>query len=661
MSGCSLIKSTDLLPFFLLRQAELLGCHLELSIDLITKHPQSIHMNSLQLNTYWYFFTYHISSFRNTPSLSHHHFISHHGLILLLILWMMPFDIIAQCGIEPGHEDALRSIGCRNWDNYGITDQMSSQTPIKTIQVSLHFFMDDNENGNFDNGNYVKGVINDANRLLANLLPMTTPTNSPYYRDARIRIKVMAAYTYDNTDMWQKSDYNVRRNGQDLYNFVMNQRKVIHKHNSIHLLFPGKSYRGSGNYPIGGQASGFGDKDWSIISNIYHQYQNNSDKNFVFSSTRGIILHELGHNLGLRHPFDDNSEPCNDTPRGYKESGRNIMDYTSNKTAFTRCQISEMHWHILHDRGDLQDVVIENVPGALPNPAISGYSCIPVNGTSYALSNYQWGTEIKWSISPSNRTDKSSFCGFPFNVHPRSTGTATLSATSDWGTYGRRISRKNINVNVDIKGTVSYSGGSKTIQSTNYIPKSPMTANISATGVSSFSWTKTSGSGSYFVSNAGKRNQMNISSNRFLSFIVRSNTSSCPITKNIAFINTGSSFTLFPNPSKEKLSIKAGDTFSVELPKEDLDSSDPKRIEEENDTSSSNLNQLITLHPTIEQIHIYDLSGHLVYSQSVDGNDQGMTLNVGSLKAGYYMIEITNGDPQLPANERKSQFKWIKE
>jgi len=167
----------------------------------------------------------------------------------------------------------------------------------------------------------------------------------------------------------------------------MGQASVQNKATSIHLLFPGEPQTNpQGVIKEGGRASGIGDNRWSMFSNIFDIHQADP----VNFWPRGLILHELGHNLGLRHPFQ--GDECPDTPPGNQNTGRNIMDETTNKTALTRCQISEMHWHILHDEGDLRDVLSQTI--SPNNPSISGNTCVPSTGSPYTLSNYQWGTEV---------------------------------------------------------------------------------------------------------------------------------------------------------------------------------------------------------------------------------------------------------------------------
>ena len=68
----------------------------------------------------------------------------------------------------------------------------------------------------------------------------------------------------------------------------------------------------------------------------------------------GLLMHELGHVLGLRHSWNNN-DGCEDTPRHancWSNTGEspcdqiesnNFMDYNTHQSALTPCQIKKMH------------------------------------------------------------------------------------------------------------------------------------------------------------------------------------------------------------------------------------------------------------------------------------------------------------------------------
>jgi hypothetical protein len=69
---------------------------------------------------------------------------------------------------------------------------------------------------------------------------------------------------------------------------------------------------------------------------------------------RGIINHEIGHVLGLRHTWNAN-DGCDDTPKNINcwnntqpppcdtAASNNLMDYNANQSAWTPCQLGKIH------------------------------------------------------------------------------------------------------------------------------------------------------------------------------------------------------------------------------------------------------------------------------------------------------------------------------
>jgi len=106
-----------------------------------------------------------------------------------------------ECGTPHASGAATLSVGCNDWDDYGITNAMTSNTPIKTIRVTIHIFQKNDGSGNFANANWVSGAVNDCNNIWGDLDPMTTPTNSPYYQDSRVRVQIVGTYVWRNTTM----------------------------------------------------------------------------------------------------------------------------------------------------------------------------------------------------------------------------------------------------------------------------------------------------------------------------------------------------------------------------------------------------------------------------------------------------------------------------
>lgn len=546
---------------------------------------------------------------------------------------------------------------CEDWDDYqNIT---VSNTPIKTIRVTIHVFQKTDGTGNFapynSGGNptddwwWLKGLVEDASATFGSLPQMNMPTNSPYITDSRIRFTVAQIMVWTNDNLWDKSDYRSSdTDGNTLYNHIITQSGVNFKHNSIHFLLPGETYTyqqgGATITPGGGRASGFGDKKWMMLSNVFHFHMQNPSTYWPV----GLVRHEFGHNLGLFHTWAGNDN-CDDTPRnpcnlannpqGFEqcwnlnspsgsccdqitEVSNNVMDYNASQGALTQCQIERMHWHLLGNKGNVKDVVVETITAS--NPTISGPNCLPLNGGIYKVSNYQLGTEVEWSVSPSSKVVTALGCGNEVTIVPASgaTGTATITFTVYWGTLGTRTASMTFNIGNNIEGNITYSGGSQIMQTVNFVPATNMTVNVNAPGSNSFTWTKTSGSGTFFTSNAGATLSLTLPSSGSISFNVTTNSSCGMIQRTVTFISSTGFFSIYPNPTSDYLYIEAAEDYEVDY------------------TDENGVLQQLQIKPSIEKLNIYDNEGNLVRKQVLNSRAKSASVNLNGLKSGTYLVEV---------------------
>ncbi len=151
----------------------------------------------------------------------------------------------------------------------------------------------------------------------------------------------------------------------------MTQPSVLYKGNSVHILLPGLPKANQG-----GEASGQGNKNWTMMNNVYSLYLSNP-----LSNSQGLLMHELCHNLGLHHPCAGVgcAETPSSTPPGYGNCSppcdpalytcsNNIMDYNPLRTGLARCQVMRMHETLLgfypgeNIRDCVRDVITPKTP-----------------------------------------------------------------------------------------------------------------------------------------------------------------------------------------------------------------------------------------------------------------------------------------------------------
>jgi|GEM_PF-2666190 len=253
--------------------------------------------------------------------------------LFFIFLFVLQFSFAQhQCSMEESHGNMK--------GNPPTCDINVNQTSVKTIRVTVHVFQKNNGTGNIPNNttgkNWIKNVISSASSQMGNLQPMNLNTNSPYIKDSKIRFKLMNTYYWKNTTMWAKAK-NTNTNGKALYNYIKS-KGVSYKYNSIHIFIPGDD---PGTTKLGGIACGFGCDDWTMLQNVYRRYVQNKPW-----EVRGLVKHELGHNLSLYHTWYNDGladTPSNSNCWNGSSCSNNVMDYNACQCALTLDQVSKMH------------------------------------------------------------------------------------------------------------------------------------------------------------------------------------------------------------------------------------------------------------------------------------------------------------------------------
>ncbi len=218
---------------------------------------------------------------------------------------------------------------------------------------------------------------------------------------------------------------------------------------------------------------------------------------------------------------------------------------------------------------------------------------------------------------------------------------------------------------VSISGSFSRQIGDQTssisiqpLEPMNYVMSNQIDVNVSNPGISSFSWTKTAGSGSWSTYNSGAGNNINITPSSSISFLIYPGIPVCPISRQVTFIPTTEFFSVFPNPVESELTVTSTSAYEIEYPKPLSTSQAPPNGTEKTTHSDT---QALALDPSIEQVKLYDIEGNTLKKLRPNRKSKEEKLNVSELRPGTYIVELLNGDLNIPKKARTLTTKIVKQ
>lgn len=273
------------------------------------------------------------------------------------------------------------SANCGSIHDYSVYP-IDTHTPIKYVRISFNIFQRTNGTGSFSASDaiiksYFQEMIDSANYRLAHIQPIVcTPTcnppiTSPHVIDSRIRLVYNNTYIYKDDNLYNYTllpDTLDRIVADSIYYNVIQQRpdlSTIDKLNTLHIIMvPG------GLSCCGGQASGYGSKEWVHLRGYDYAFNYSGSEPAAIQGSIGHFLHEVCHSFGLWHNFQGGGygNECTIIRDGIADAGcpttgtsNNYMDYTIPRAALSEDQIAKMHYSLMGNEGcSIIDDVIED-------------------------------------------------------------------------------------------------------------------------------------------------------------------------------------------------------------------------------------------------------------------------------------------------------------
>ena len=256
---------------------------------------------------------------------------------------------------------ASNSMGCAHESVYSSTNNAdyvpSSPMDIKTINLNINIMQRADGSGNFDQSNanhmaFLNSIESSLNHYASNLdVPVVGGVYGlgDHIPDSHLRFNVNGIH-------FHQDDLGYTNNGSPSGPYCF-QNYAVNPERSLNLFFYGNTGGGFGGYGQGffGECS-----NYVIMGNFFASYQGS----YVDPSTglptgnpwitMPLILHEIGHCMGLRHSWVSNgqfpdkpvetSSACSfGSPLSDPNCGNNIMGYSSDKSYFSPQQVGHIH------------------------------------------------------------------------------------------------------------------------------------------------------------------------------------------------------------------------------------------------------------------------------------------------------------------------------
>lgn len=174
---------------------------------------------------------------------------------------------------------------------------------VKTIYLAIHIWQKDDGTGNFSESDFIYErmyeLIGWVNHILAVVrAPVRPVPGVEYLDDSHIRLELKGVLFHRNSELYQVGCHDGLKLNRAVYEDYPDFRRFLNLH------FTKGSCRGASgyaNYPSASQL----ENDSFVVSFIKDW---EDETTYPFWGFQMHLIHELGHNLDLRHPY--NSEYC---------------------------------------------------------------------------------------------------------------------------------------------------------------------------------------------------------------------------------------------------------------------------------------------------------------------------------------------------------------
>ncbi|MBK8506145.1 MAG: hypothetical protein IPL46_30475 [Saprospiraceae bacterium] len=546
--------------------------------------------------------------------------------LLAIGIYFLVYEVnyAQNCGNTESYA-ASRSSACDSWEDYEPSSH--NNTPIKTIRITFHIFRDGSQG--LQNNSSTRAFIDDIVSLINYFWYSTQVYNgsatTTYYQDCRLRVQNVNKYFWNDAGGWMYQHTSTSHKNY-VWNYIQDQSIVAYKTTSLHIV--------SGNYnnSLAGWAPAVAGGNDQIIfapdfDDKYIDWLNGDPDGA--GSLAALLRHEIGHTLNLFHPDEDYG--CSDYDHELYGTN-NIMGYQGGSTSISLCQIHRMHAAIWNNYQGIKDYVVSGAgSGDQKTPTVVGPSCLSTSAGIFFISNYPFGALPDWTASPSSKVTTSSGCGneaiFASN-NSSNTGSGSIIFNLKYGSTTKSKTTPFVFSN-GITGTVTSGGSTYPFYGGgNFVDGTSVTAAIQAPGATSFTWTKTGGSGSWYTYNSGKNLSLTLSTGGDISFNIVTTNSTCgTLSTSCYFVHIGGYYAFYPNPT-------TGDLF-VEITKDEIEIDVP-------DDKGQVKKEKIKF--GLDKRSQFDKNGNLLKEQKLVNGSQKGTISLDGLQPDVYIVIAKDGD-----------------